>query len=238
MNIKSYIFKYGVISVILTFVFACTNPKEPLVNEFRELQKVVIAGDLEKFEDFLDKASYDFVQEMSQAENMKPDKLREIGKKYDLPLWCAEFYKYHSDHILEEPGSTTFFRYISMSETPLYDYNSDFELMEEKTRIGEENFVAIAKYSGKYRYINWLQYSNQEGSYKLNLLYLLKLEESRSWTIEKTNAEYIHGKTLPADWREEAVETYYKTAKVLRPLKNHNFDKRQRAIDSEIENGN
>ena len=233
MNIKSKYIQYISYSFILTLVLSCDNPKEPLQNEFSALHEVVRSGAFDSYLSYLDKKSSEFVSEMSLAENMKPTILSEIGKRYDLGLWCGEYYKYYSDHIVHDPSVLMFFKYIAMSETPLFEYKSDFDLIEDKTRIGEENYIAIGKQSGEYRYVNWLKYSKEGTSYKLDLLYLLKLEEGRSWNIEKTNAAYIHGENLPGNWREEAIESYYQTAKVIRPIKIENFDKRAKKREDE-----
>ncbi|MFT4568030.1 MAG: hypothetical protein ACI9FN_002998 [Saprospiraceae bacterium] len=237
MIIKSKYIQYISCSFILTLAFSCHNPREPLQNEFKALHEVVRSGAFDRYKDYLDVKSSEFVSEMSQAENMKPKILSEIGERYDLGLWCAAYYKYHSDHILQKPGESTFFKYLAMSETPLFEYKSDFDLIEDKTRIGDENYIAIGKQSGDYRYVNWLKYFKIGASYKLDLLYLLKLEEGRSWNVEKTNAFYLYGKNLPANWRQEAIESFYQTAKIIRLIIIEDFDKRARKGEDVVDEG-
>lgn len=230
MNIRNWNVWFFVFGLALSFMFSCTSEKDVLADEFEALQQVVRAGELNKIEYFMDSVSVAFIREMSEPNNMTPDKLQAIGSRYDLSIWCAEYYKYNSDRVISESGKPVFFEFLAMSETPLFELKSDFELIEDKTRIREEIFIAIARYSGEYRYVNWLEYTKESGGYKLNLPYLLKMEEKRIWNIAKINAEYIHGKKLPENWREEAIEEYYATAKVKRLIPD-SFSKENRQLE-------
>jgi len=191
-------------------MFSCTSEKDKMIESFVKLHEEVQKGNLVFFIDHLDSKSQTFVRQLSSPKNLREENIRKLGEEYNLDFWCAYYSMRNAAQVNYEPNSVSFFHYLAMNNTPLFEKSKRFELVRDKSRIREDkNYVVIGHLGPSGREVSWLNYVKEGGEYKLNLLDLLKQEEYYLWSYAKKAAVEQYGRVLKKGWREEQIALVY-----------------------------
>ena len=187
---------------------------------FLSLNEEVKNGNFEAYYSYLDHDSQQLVSEFSDPNNMTGELVKNLGVKYKIPFWAAEYYRSFSKTILGTPKKESFFIYLAESKTPLFDYYEDYYLVEDKSRIRKgRNYIVAGRDFGKLRYVEFLEYHLEEDGYKLDLVNLLQLQNTlMARAIHETWKDDEN--PIPNDWQEQSInEVYNSILRDPKPIK-------------------
>lgn len=164
--------------IITLYLFsACTNNKDNLINTYDSLYEHLLQSDFEKIEPYLDNESLELVDKVTNAKNI--DEMAAIGKAYNIRYFCAAYYANHNRFDGGERSLGNFLSYLSVTQISFFDFKFLFEPYKKKTKIGTENFLALAYNFYGDNKLAWARFSkNENEAFKLNLLYSLQQYES------------------------------------------------------------
>jgi len=141
---------------------------------------------------------------------MTKEKIRDIGDEYKLDFWSAYYLMRNKAQVKHERSQKSFFHYLAMDDTPLFNHLIRHELVEDKSRIRDgKNYVVIGHQGVNGRVISWLRQSKEEDGYKLNLLDLLTQKEYILYNYAKQAAAAQYDNKLKKGWREEQLDLVY-----------------------------
>ncbi len=175
MNLSIHIM---IISLVL-FV-SCGNPKkDKMLEQFNQLHTHVKKGEIDEYHKYLNKESLEFIAKVSDPQNLNEESMRAIGKEYKIDFWCAQYYNLYSHQIATAAENANVFAYLSYTETPLFNFFLDYDLVLEKSRVRDgSNYVVIGEQRGDQRVISWMKYDKEEEDYMFDLINFLQIQEA------------------------------------------------------------
>jgi hypothetical protein len=154
------------------------------LTKFEEINKDVISGQFEHIIPELDSISTHFLSLITDTLNLEPGKILEIGELYDVSLFCLLYLHEFGNYMRLTDRREDFFKYLATQGTPWFSMVDRFDLVEDKIRLGKQNYVPIAKKSNGSNIIFWLKFTkSSEGSFKFDLVDFVQQEERRRWKI-------------------------------------------------------
>jgi hypothetical protein len=154
------------------------------VARFEDISKDVITGQFEQIIPELDSVSSDFLDLITDTLNLEPGKILEIGELYDVSLFCLLYLHEFGNYIRMTNQWGDFFKYLAIQGTPWFSMVERFDLVEDKIRLGKQNYVPIAKESNGNNILFWMKFTkNKEGSFKFDLVDFVQQEERRRWKL-------------------------------------------------------
>lgn len=222
MRIYSYL-------AIMLCLFSCATEKDKMIADFTDLHNYVKVGNLDQFDQYVDKESLAFISKLIDVKNINIDSMKAIGERYKLPLWCGYYHKINGAHVTKFPKPSSFFIFLALEEIPLFSYAKDFELVKDRTRVRDgESWIVIGATEEGRRAISWLPYVLEDGSYKLKLLDLLRQDEVyQQKSGLRAIQEYDKTETIES-WMEERLQFLYGQPMSQLTHEKLNFDKTKR----------
>lgn len=157
-------------------LFSCSNEKEVMLNTYDTIFEAYCSGNFERVYESLDQPSKKLITRL--ITNETPDSLLQIGKDYGLPYLSVMKYVYFDTNNDDPMLAYKFLPFLGYLGVSFLNTVETYHTIPDKSRIGEENFLAIGKMlDDKHRQLEWAQFTKEGDEYKLNLLYTLGINE-------------------------------------------------------------
>lgn len=175
---------------ILLIFSGCAPEKDKLIQEFKLLYSNIEEGNFDYVYDHLDSKSKDFVDALTDPQNLNFETITEIGNKNWCTFNCIQYYLEFSNHFKSSNPKSDFFKHLTFNGTSLFTYLVDYEVVEKQSRVGKDNYVVIGENTGEALVTVWIKFSKEEDQYLLDLISLMQHEERVRWgeTLRGTNA--------------------------------------------------
>ncbi len=166
-----------IITILLAaLLISCNAEKEKMLSAYEPMYDAYCSGDFQAVYEALDQESQTLIQRL--VNNETPDSLIQIGKDYGLPNLAVIKYVYYPSDKDDPNEAYDFLPFLGYLGVSFLNPVETFSLYPERSRVGDENFVTLQKMvAGGYRHVEWLKYTLEGEEYKLNLPYVLRLNE-------------------------------------------------------------
>lgn len=170
--------------ILMFFLHSCKeekagNGKDPLVQQFDQIYRQVESGQFDALMPYLDKPSLAYVESLGESQNLEFEKSLEIGKKYSLPFFTTVYSSVMKDHVKGGAPVSDFFKYLVSQPISFFNLDYNYETNLEKTTIHNGFYVALTREELGRKKLSYVNFTDEDGVYKLNLLYFLKLKEKK-----------------------------------------------------------
>ena len=157
-------------------LFSCKNEREVMVTAYDTIFEAYCSGNFETVYESLDQESQTLINRL--ISNETPDSLIQIGKDYSLPFLSVVKYIYFDTNNENAKLAYHFIPFMGYLGVSFLNTVEPYHTIADKSKIGEENFLAIGKMlDDKHRQLDWVKFTKEGEEYKLNLLYTLSLNE-------------------------------------------------------------
>jgi len=168
------------------FLVSCNHDRVEMIEVYNELSDKIESGALDSIPHFMDQESLDFYEQITDPTKLSIDQVIRIGIKYKVPYFSILYLANCGEHIKSSKKSTDFFRYLANNDISFFSKFNVYQVSEEKSKIGDEGFVAIYRTEGGVNKMTWAKFTRPDSNtFKYDLLYNLKLEEKRNREIYK-----------------------------------------------------
>lgn len=183
--------KWLYITLLLSFFFvSCNQDRMNMIEEYNKLYQKVQAGALDSISLFLDEKSISFYDKITDPQLLELEQVINLGMEYKLPYFSVMYLASCGEHMKNAGKPTDFYRYLANRDISFFSKYNIYKVSEEKTKIGDEGFVAIYRNEGGANKMTWAKFTRpDEKTFKYDLLYNLKLEEKRNRAIYKEQRE-------------------------------------------------
>lgn len=177
--------KYAMLVLSVITLLSCQNKKADMINFGQEIHDQITAQDFASVINNLDSASLAYYLDITNEDHLDIDKNIALGKAYKLPYFSMSFLLSSIDHIQINKDEYGLFRYLSLEEASLYHTAATFDIIESRSRIGKDNFVAFSKEVAGEKRITWVKIIDENGEWKYDLIYTLDLLNAKLKKIYK-----------------------------------------------------
>ncbi|MGK0315759.1 MAG: hypothetical protein ACI86M_001991 [Saprospiraceae bacterium] len=178
MIIKRYTIFCFYVALLLT---SCTQKKDKLIQTFDVIYQDVLDLKFENIETSLNGKSLEFHNKITNLVYLNIDSIIVLGKEYKIPYMLTEYLALNGDKIKDGKTEEEFYRFLGAQDISFFSFSNAFYVDKPKLKKGKENFVAIIKEEMTLSKRTWVNFHGSKSTgYKLNLLYTLQLEESKS----------------------------------------------------------
>jgi len=153
-----------------------------MMNTFTEMYNEVCLGNFENMTPYLAESSQELIADYSNPDNQSIDSLISLGDRYKLQYFSIYFSSW-SNYMKVNGTEADFFKYLTQEEVSFFDPDHYFEPLVHRCRVGtDNNFVAFYYPDENKNVMDWAKFTDENGSFKLDLLYILRLHNK---TIKK-----------------------------------------------------
>ncbi|NND32744.1 MAG: hypothetical protein HKN76_09150 [Saprospiraceae bacterium] len=214
-----------ILSIAMGMTF-CESEKDLLVTKFEKINKAIISGQFEQIIPELDSQSTGFLNLITDTSNLSPGRIVQIGEQYGVSLFCLQYLHEFGNYIRRTSQKEDFFKYLATQGTPWFSTFDQFNLVDDRVRLGKHNYIPIAKKANGSNILYWLKFTkDSDGSFKFDLVDFVQQEEKRRWKFfsgvlgpKSTGDELKEQMTIVWDHLGEPKEE-------TRPFNDYEFDR-------------
>ena len=179
MNYKtsSYISFFTLLFFCLFAFQACEEAAHPVVTQFEEMQSHQQSLEFTQLEPYLDARSTKFVTDLFEAQSV--DDYLELGNRYNLPYFFAEYYRWNYD-FPQHANFENFISFLNLLQFSFFDLKYQFTPIEKQGKLRDNNYYLPVGYNfHSVNKLRWLRFNDEGGkNYKYDLIYSLKQNEN------------------------------------------------------------
>jgi len=172
--------------LILFFIllFSCkeekvVDKKAPLIAQFDKIYTHVEAGQFEELMPYLDNTSLAYLEKLGKSENLSFESSLAIGKEYGLPFFTTIYASVMKEHVESGAPVYDFFKYLVSQPISLFNLDYNYTTNIEKSTVKNGIYVAITREELSRKKLSYVNFIEEDGTYKLNLIYFLRLQEKK-----------------------------------------------------------
>jgi len=185
------------ICFILCFLMfsRCIFEKMKLVKKYDQIKSLIEEQRYEALINTFDSRSKAYIELITDTSFMDYDKINRFAPEFNM-LHISSQYFFFIGEDLKDPSETAsaFFFYCKLKNVPLYDLFGTYKVVESETKIGDENYVTVARKVQENTFLTKkVNFIKEQGEYKLDFLSLFKrTEKEMKRQVNRFEIKYIN----------------------------------------------
>jgi len=189
---KNKIMKFYTKTLLIAFAIICLvsckkSEKELMIDQFNVIYDDILDLNFDAVEKHLDGPSKAFYDKVTSEKYLNIDSIIVLGTQNNMKYMLTDYLALNGDEIKLSNKKTDFYRFLGNADVSLFSFGKGFYVEKGKSKVGKEYFISLLRDDLTTTKRTWVKLNKDEnGTYKLDLIYLLKLHEA---SLKKTFAE-------------------------------------------------